>query len=275
MADLESRFVRVGGRDVHVRVGGEGPPIVLVHGIGVSSRYFFPLGEELAADRAVFAPDLPGSGRSDSPPRALGIGGLSGALLTTLDALELGRVAIVANSLGCQVVADLALRKPERVAALVLIGPTVNPHARSGGRQVAALVEDCVYEPPPLLAIIALDYARFGPRRFVATARAALADRIEEKLPRIEAPALVIRGEHDTLAPQGWCEEAAALLPNGRPLAVVPGAAHAAHYSAPGPAASLVRSFLEEVEQDAGELGGRVEHRHVAGAGEADEPDVA
>lgn len=239
------------GTRLHVRRGGEGAPVVLLHGIGVSGRYFVPLGRELAADRAVSIPDLPGFGKSDAPARPLGVLGLADALLAFLDAAGLERPPVVANSMGCQVVAALAARQPERVGPLVLVGPTVDPHRRSAARQVAGGLVDGLREPPSLLAIIAWDYAVSGPRRFVATARSALRDRVEENLRRVESPALVVRGEHDGFVSQRWAEEAAALLPRGR-LTVVPGEPHAVHYTRPAVVAGLVRRFLEEVEHGGG-----------------------
>lgn len=232
---------------MYVRTGGTGAPVVLVHGIGVSGHYLVPLGRELAGDHAVFIPDLPGFGRSEPAARPLGIVGLAGALLAFLDAAGLERPAFVANSMGCQVVAALAARRPERAGPLVLVGPTVDPHRRTVAEQVAGGLLDCLREPPSLLALIAWDYAVFGPRRFVATARSALRDRIEDNLHRLEAPALVIRGEHDGFVSGRWAEEAAALLSGGR-LVVVPGGSHAVHYSRPRLVADLVRRFLEEVE---------------------------
>jgi pimeloyl-ACP methyl ester carboxylesterase len=271
---LRSRFETVSGLRLHARVGGSGtsgPPFVCVHGIGVSSRYFVPLARELAATSPVAAVDLPGFGRSERPPRALGVPGLADALRAWLDVLGLERPALVANSMGCQVAVELAVRAPERVDRLVLVGPTIDPHARTAARQTARLLLDCLREPPSLLAIIALDYAVFGPLRLARTARSALADRIERKLPLVRAPTLVVRGERDGLVSRRWAAEAASLLPRGR-LEVLPGEAHACHYSAPRRVAGLVRSFVEEGEEGGGDRLGLVEHGHVAGAGEDDEP---
>jgi pimeloyl-ACP methyl ester carboxylesterase len=230
---------------VFVRRFGAGETIVCVHGIGVSSRYFVPLARELAHDHRVLVPDLPGYGRTPKPPRALGISELADALREFLDGEGLDRVPLVANSMGCQIVVDLTVRTPDRVASLVLVGPTVDPYWRSVRQQVPRFALDCIREPPSLLAIIALDYAIFGPRRFVATARSALRDRPEDKLPHVRAPTLVVRGERDGFVSQRWCDDAARLLPHGR-LAVVPGVAHAAHYAAPGRVAALVREELEQ-----------------------------
>ena len=225
---------------------GAGPPIVCVHGLGVTGAYFRPLAGELAAaGRTVVVPDLPGWGRSPKPARALAVGELADALLEFLSAEGIERAPLVANSLGCQVAVEAALRAPERVTALVLIGPTVDPHLRPLPRLLAGFAVDCIREPPSLWWLIARDYLRMGVPRLLRTARLALRHRIEQRLPLVRVSALVIRGARDGFVSQRWCEEAARLLPHGR-LEVVSGEAHACHYSAPRVVASLVLEELDE-----------------------------
>lgn len=225
---------------------GRGAPVVCVHGIGVTSSYFEPLARALATDRRVLVPDLPGWGRSPRPARALDVGELALALLSFLDEEGLERAPIVANSLGCQIAVELAIRAPERVDALVLIGPTVDPYSRPFHRFAAGFLRDVVREPPSLWLLIVRDYLWMGPRRFARTSRAAWRHRIETRLPLVAAPTLVVRGAHDGLVSQRWCEEAAALLRRGS-LTVVDGA-HAVHYVAPRAVSRVVLRFLEERE---------------------------
>jgi pimeloyl-ACP methyl ester carboxylesterase len=225
-------------------VGGSGPPVVLAHGLAVSSRYFVPLARKLVGRFRVVAPDLPGYGRSATPPRPLGVPELADALLAWLDLLEVERAPLVGNSLGCQVAVDLAVRHPARVERLVLIGPTMDPAAPTLRAQAWRLARDIPREALGLNLAEARDYLRMGPRRTLATARLALADPFEEKLPRVEAPALVVRGERDPIAPQAWVERVAELLPRGR-VAVVPGAPHAAHWSSAGAVARLVEEAAD------------------------------
>jgi pimeloyl-ACP methyl ester carboxylesterase len=223
-----------------------------------------PLARALGDRYSVLVPDLPGHGRSERPAEPLGIGGLAEALASCLDALGLERPALVANSLGCQVVTELAVRRPQRVGPLVLIGPTIDPERRQARRQVLAAVRDLTREPLSLLAVTAHDDAVMGPRALLATVRAAFADRIEERLPLIEQPVLVVRGERDPFVTADWAERAVALLRDGR-LAVVPGAPHAVHYSRPDVVAALVAELLvEEVEDARGELVGRLPHRDMS-----------
>lgn len=267
---IESRWLDVFGLGIHASVGGEGPPVVLVHGYGVSGRYMLPLAQSLAPSFSVFAPDLPGFGRSQQPRNPLGIADLAAALAGWLDAFGLRCPAFVANSMGCQIVAELAVRLPGRVGPMVLIGPTVDPQRRAARHQLIAGLRDSAREPRSLLALAARDDAVFGVGALLATARSALADRIEERLPLIFQPTVVVRGECDGFVGQTWAETAADLLPESR-LVVVPGEPHAVHYTRPDLIAGIVRELLvEEGEQAANELPRGLPHRHVA-AIEADE----
>jgi 2-hydroxy-6-oxonona-2,4-dienedioate hydrolase len=224
------------------RTGGDGPPLVLVHGLAVSSLYFVPLARRLSERFTVLAPDLPGHGRSGTPPRPLRIPELADALRVWLDLAGIERAPLVANSLGCQVAVDLAVRAPGRVQRLVLVGPTMDPGAPTLVEQAARLARDVLREPLGLNLVEARDYLRTGPRRIVASARGALADPFAAKLPRVAQPALVVRGGRDAIVSQRWAEQVAALLPRGR-LAVVPGEPHAVHWSAAAAVAGLVEEF--------------------------------
>ena len=260
---LASRQIVSGGVGIHTWTAGEGDPVVLVHGFGVSGRYMLPLAEALARWFSVFIPELPGTGRSQKPPTPLGICGLAESLAGCIEALELQRPAFVANSFGCQVVTDLAVRLPARVGPLALIGPTIDPDQRRARRQLLRGVRDLGREPLSLLAHPAQDGV-MGIRALLATARSALADRIEDRLPLIEQPTLVLRGSHDSFVSAVWAERVAALLPRSR-LVVVPGEPHAVHYTRPDLVGELVRELLLEERREAGgQLVGSLPHRDMA-----------
>jgi 2-hydroxy-6-oxonona-2,4-dienedioate hydrolase len=273
MPPLVSRWRDVGGYRIHVREGGIGDPVVLVHGLGVSGAYLEPLGRALGRSFAVSVPDLPGWRRSERPRDALTLEQLADVLADLVG--QGGRPpAFVANSLGCQVVLALAERHPEKVRALVLIGPTVDPAYRGWVRHTIRLLVGATRERSGLLPIVLEDYLRMGPRRIVATARAALADVPEQRLPRIAAPVLVVRGARDALTTCGWGRRCATLAPHGAYVEIA-GAAHAAHVSHAEYVAELVERFLAECDDHLGELGGRVDHRHMTRTGENREPRVA
>ena len=244
----ESRWTVVDGLRMHARVPAgpmpeKAPVVVLVHGLIVSSRYMIPTLSNLAPCYRVYAPDLPGFGRSQKPPRALDIPGLARALDGWMEATGLGSAVLVGNSMGCQVIAELAVRSPGRVERAVLQGPTMEPGARNLLQQATRLALDCLREPPALILIEGLDLLAAGPLRSLRTFRYAAEDRIEEKLPLLRAPTLVLHGGRDPIVPGWWAREVAGLLPDGR-LVVVPEAAHAMNYDAPSELARHVRAFI-------------------------------
>lgn len=227
--------------DLPYREIGSGPVLVFVHGLGVSSRYFVPLMDELADGFRCVAPDLPGHGRGGGAPAGLDVPGEADALGVFLDTLGLVDVTLVGHSLGCQVVAALAERGPARTAPLVLISPTLDPTTRN--HFWFTFFRASVREPLSLLPILVADYLRFGLRRFLATFRYALADDITARLPHLGVPVLVIQGGRDHIVTVPWAAEVARRLPRGE-LCVVAGGAHAVHYSCPMAVGGLIRAFL-------------------------------
>lgn len=191
-------------------------PAVCVHGLAITGRYMLPLARRLAEGRRTWVPDLPGYGLSPAPrTRRFDVAGLAEALAAWMDATATGPAVLVGNSMGCQVAARVAAERPDLARALVLLGPTVDPRARTAPRQLARLVVDSAGEPPALVALELFDTLQTGVGRAVDLARSALADRIEDALPRVRCPALVVRGARDALVPRRWAEDAAALLPRG------------------------------------------------------------
>jgi pimeloyl-ACP methyl ester carboxylesterase len=242
---LESRWTWVDGYALHSRSTPPhaGVPFVLIHGLMISSLYMIPLAESLARRAEVHALDLPGFGRSPGPWISRSIPGMADVVIHWLDASGIQRCHLVANSLGCQVAADLAARHPERVASVTLTGPTIDSAAHSLPRQAARLATELLREPPRLWANHVVDFFRAGPLRIISMISQMFRDRIAEKLPMITAPALVLRGENDPIAPEGWIKECATLLPRGEGRAI-PDSAHCAHYTHPGQTARAILDLI-------------------------------
>jgi pimeloyl-ACP methyl ester carboxylesterase len=208
--------------------------LCFVHGLGVGQAYFDPLARELGGLQ--LRPDL----REQLPIPELAL---------KLEEQLAAPALLVANSMGCQVACELALRRPELVQALALIGPTVDPGARSFLRYGLRLVVDGWFEPPKLTGIVIRDYLHRGPAALVRQARYALADAVEERLPAIEVPAIVLRGAHDPLCPAPWAQQAALLLRTR--LVTIPGGGHAVHYSHPKAVAEEIRRLARLAETGA------------------------
>lgn len=259
---LRTVWTDVRGRRMHAVAIGAGAPVVLVHGYGVSGAYMLPLARSLAGFRA-FVPDLPGQGKSDQLRGSVSLGEHADSLGAWVEANELVRPAFVANSMGCQVLTELAVRRPELVGPMVLVGPTVDPARRGRRHQLFSALRDSAREPFSLIALAARDDLAAGPRVLLSTARAVLADRIEERLPLIEQPTVVVHGDQDAFVGRKWAERVATLLPRGR-LQVVPGEPHAVHYTRPELVAALVNELLvEEGEHRVSQLARSLKHRHV------------
>ncbi|HWG92221.1 MAG TPA: alpha/beta hydrolase [Candidatus Thermoplasmatota archaeon] len=217
------------------------PPLVLVHGLIVSSRYMIPTAEALGTQYRVFVPDLPGYGWSTKPREVLSIPQLADALAQWMKTEQVGPAVVLGNSMGCQIAVDLATRYPDLVEGLILVGPTMDRHARSWWRQVGRLLRDSAREPLGLLVTETLDFWQMGPRRALRTSLYAVHDPIEAKLPQVHAPAIVVRGDRDVIVPDEWAREVAALLPAGE-FTTLPGP-HVLNWVQPQGLRALVDAF--------------------------------
>ena len=119
---LRSSLVKVGRLSLHHTYGGKGSPVLLIHGLGSSGyiewRFTLPA---LAANHRVFAPDLPGFGRSQKPRARYGIKYFARVLDRYLEGRRLASAAVVGTSLGGRIALELALEYPDRVSKLVLV----------------------------------------------------------------------------------------------------------------------------------------------------------
>jgi len=221
---------------MHALLVGEGAPVVLVHGFGVSGAYMLPLARALAASFSAFVPDLPGQGKSTQLLGEVSISQLAVALGAWVEAEGLTRPLFVANSMGCQVVTELAARRPSQVGPMVLIGPTVDPARRAARHQLVSALRASAREPFALMALAARDDLSAGIRVLLSTSRAVLE----------------------------WAERVATLLPRGR-LRIVAGEPHAVHYTRPELIAGLVGELvIEEGQHASRELRRRLEHGNVS-----------
>lgn len=224
------------------------PPVVLIHGLVVSSSYFVPTARRIAGDRRVLAPDQTGFGRSDGPHEALSVSDLAAALIEWFRAMQLERATLIANSFGCQVATELAMRRPDLVSRLVLASPTLEPQARTVRRILRRWVKESRTQSPELKRLLVREYVRAGVPRAVGTLRRLLDDRIEDRLPYVDQPTLVVRGTADPICTQPWAQRVADTLPRGR-LVTLEGAPHAMNFDAPDQFVEAISAFLDEKEK--------------------------
>ena len=248
---LEKQYTTVNGLSIFARVYGEdlpddAPVVILVHGLVLASRYMIPTAELLASKYRVYVPDFPGYGDSDKPDKFLELPELADVLAQWMDAVGIKQAIMLGNSFGCQVIAEFTLRHSERIVAAILQGPTIDRNARNLPKQLWRFAQNAPYEKASQLPIQVKDYAAAGFPRVIRTIQMAFADRIEAKLPYMNIPTLVVRGDKDPVVPQEWVEEVVRLLPNGK-LKVVPEGAHTLNYSKPKELSQLADEFIQEI----------------------------
>ena len=133
---LRFRQVKTSGAEISVMEAGEGPPVVMLHGLGATKASFLPTLGALAPTYRTIAIDLPGFGDSDKPVRAAyDPAFFARSVVDLLDTLEIERADIVGNSMGGRAAIEVGLTYPERVGRLVLLTPSL---AWLRGRQWAA-----------------------------------------------------------------------------------------------------------------------------------------
>ncbi|MFT2689265.1 alpha/beta fold hydrolase [Clavibacter zhangzhiyongii] len=137
---------------------GRRPSFVLVHGIGVSSRYFHPLAALLAEHGDVHAVDLPGYGESPRVRRDVTLADHAAVVAEVVRMHGLVDPVIVGHSMGAQIVAQLAVDQPGIADRIVLIGPTLDPRKRGVVRAGLALGRDTLREPLMSNAVVLGDY---------------------------------------------------------------------------------------------------------------------
>ncbi|WP_240761713.1 alpha/beta fold hydrolase [Nitrosococcus wardiae] len=189
-----SRWVEINNLLVHARVNTErGPgdalPVVLVHGLGLSSTYLLPTAAELARNHHVYAPDLPGFGLSAKPRHILDVQELGDALAAWIEAFGLEQVALLGNSFGCQIIIECIARHPEKIARAVLQGPTTPPSERSWFWQFVRWQQNS--NPKPMGEIAKQDYRACGIYRLLRTFQYSIRHRPEDLLSQIHIPVLV------------------------------------------------------------------------------------
>jgi pimeloyl-ACP methyl ester carboxylesterase len=144
------------------RQSGPSRDIVLIHGLGMSSRYFAPFARELfARGWNPIAPDLPGFGESTNAP-ASGPASHASLLAAWADALSIRDAVWVGHSIGCNAVAHLAQTRPDLVRKAVYLGPLWTATAHPQLRFFPRLVLDAVREPLSLYRFVIPAYWRAG-----------------------------------------------------------------------------------------------------------------
>ena len=139
LAGLEERTAELKGVRMRYFVGGSGPPLVLVHGLGGAASNWTELAPLLATRHRLLVPDLPGHGGSSALPAVSGLEPYADRVALLAEREGMLPAPVVGHSLGGMVVLRLALRRPDDVKAIVLAGAAGLSIGNLFGRQVLSL----------------------------------------------------------------------------------------------------------------------------------------
>jgi pimeloyl-ACP methyl ester carboxylesterase len=281
MSEVRVETAIVHGRSVSYMEAGEGPVLLLVHGIAGSCENWREVIEPLSRRHTVIAPDFPGHGASEAGAGDYSIGALAAGLRDLLLALGHERATVVGHSLGGGVAMQLAYQFPEMIERLVLVssgglGPEVSPVLRAAalpgadlfisltagaGQKVGSAVGRGLtaigLRPNADVAEVARGYASLedADRRaaFLDTLRAVVSTRGQrvhagDRLYLAEAvPVLIVWGARDSIIPARHGEDAHRAIPGSR-LEVFEDVGHLPQLEAPGRFIAVLERFLGETE---------------------------
>ena len=281
VSEARSKTATVHGRAVTYVEAGEGPVLLLIHGMAGTCANWREVIEPLAREHTVIAPDLPGHGESAAGGGDYSIGGLATGLRDLLLVLGHERATLVGHSLGGGVAMQMAYLFPEMVERLVLVssgglGPEVSPILRAAalpgadlfitatagvGQRVGSTVGRGLslvgLRPNADVAEVARGYASLQDSRrraaFLATLHAVVGARgqrvdARDRLHLAESvPVMIVWGARDSIIPVGHGEEAHAMIPGSR-LVVFDDVGHLPQVEAPGRFIAAIQGFLRETE---------------------------
>jgi pimeloyl-ACP methyl ester carboxylesterase len=255
-------------------VGGDGPPLLLVHGLGGAAINFTELGPILARRRRVLVPDLPGHGGTEPLERVDSLDDLADHVAAVAEHEGMLPAPVVGNSMGGLVALRLAVSRPEAVSALALVAPAGIISATRRGRmwlrvtgivkpaRKAARFRTAIARHPrlryPVLGVWGADEPRAlsreavlgfleGPSRHTdldSAARALVKDDPRPDLHRVRCRTLVVWGARDRLVPLADGFEYARRL--RCPIRAVPAAGHLIVGEQPEACATILEDFLDD-----------------------------
>jgi pimeloyl-ACP methyl ester carboxylesterase len=246
---LRKHRTRIDGRQVTYREAGNGTPVLVASGLGLSGRFYDLSYDAFAsAGMRLVVPDLPGFGSTGGAWLGQRVPETRAFLLSFADAVGIERAVWIGHSIGGQVVIDVATAAPHRVRGLVLAGPTGSPGARKLPRQALALVREAVRAPVPVVLRVLSDYLRISPLAYVGTWVRYGGDTPLEKLRGVNCPVLVVVGTRDPVIDPLFLDVLLRRLPAAT-LERIPGGTHALPRAHADAFNALVVRFCRELQE--------------------------
>ena len=238
---VERGYIPVGSGSIYAEISGVGQPLILVHGLGGSTRWWARNVPALARSCRVHVIDLRGFGRSRGQRFVLREA--AGLLVGMMDQCGLARASIIGHSMGGLIAAYIAAQFPARVERLVLVDAAALPLERLSWHQACRMVRGLPYLPLTLLPVLGMDALRAGPLTLIKALRELGGMDIRLDLARIEAPTLILWGEHDATLPVAVGTRLHEHLPQAE-FRVIAGAGHVPMWGRPTAFNQEVIQFL-------------------------------
>jgi pimeloyl-ACP methyl ester carboxylesterase len=248
---LDPHAVRPERREAVVRgaavgydvLGAGGEPLVLLHGLSGSTRWWARNAPALAGSHRVYVLNLPGFGDLPWRSRRFVLTEAADWVADWMGAVGLDASHLVGHSMGGYIAIRLAARHPECVRRLVLVAPAGVPTGRSMLGYGVPLAAAALAADPSFLPVLALDALRAGPLTILRAARDLLGEDVRDDLNAIRAPTLLIWGERDALVPPSIGPAMRDEIRDAR-LLVLPRAGHVPQYDRADEFNAAVRRYL-------------------------------
>jgi pimeloyl-ACP methyl ester carboxylesterase len=276
--DLEHVTVRAAGLDLSTYAFGQGPPVLLLHGLAATKVSYLPLLPALAERYRVIVPDLPGHGESSKPRGRYTPIFFSKVIGALMDEMGVEKAAVIGNSMGGRIALEVADVYPERVTSLILLDPAAAGvpfplYARLLGllptgvgavpvpwrkRIVVTAIRQMFADPDRLPRAGYLAAAdefiriyRKGRARvaLLSAMRGLIADEPEafwRRAGRVDVPTLIVWGREDRLVPVRLGRRLANTIRDSQ-LVVLPGVGHVPQFELPEETRRLVLGFLDGI----------------------------
>jgi pimeloyl-ACP methyl ester carboxylesterase len=239
------RLAKVGPLRVHYEVTGEGPAVVLIHGLSGSGRWWTHNVPVLAQRYRVYNVDVVGFGRSRGQRLVLQEAG--DWLTEWLQVAEIKRAHLVGHSMGGYIATEVAATAPRAVRRLVLVDALVLPMGPGLVRHALDLAQAIRFVSPNFLPVLVGDVLRAGPRTMWQATREVLSADLSTRLAAVRAETLVIWGEKDSLLHPELGRRLAEQLTRAS-FVSVEGAGHNPMWDRPQRFNELLLDFLAEDE---------------------------